>query len=267
MCSINQPKCLVPGRAEMSATDRQFRFEPEWRITLFTVLMVPVMAGLGFWQLQRAEEKAAIGAAFERRQQQTPANLAGLWNGSAEALAYLPVRLAGEFMQEEYFLLDNRVTEGRFGYEVVGILELDGGEGLVLVNRGWVPGDPARLEQPAVPPVSGHVTLTGQVYVAPGTPYLLAEQQLDSGWPKLLQAIEMDRLAPLLATGQGVRVFPYPVRIDAGQPGALSVSWKVVNVSPEKHRGYAVQWFVMAACLTVLYLLRCTNLWQLMKRH
>ena len=28
-----------------------FKFDPEWRITLFTLVLVPVMVGLGFWQL------------------------------------------------------------------------------------------------------------------------------------------------------------------------------------------------------------------------
>ncbi|NCF18346.1 MAG: SURF1 family protein, partial [Haliea sp.] len=46
--------------------------------------------------------------------------------------------------------------------------------------------------------------------------------------------------------------------------GALAIDWKVVNVSPEKHRGYAVQWFTMAAVLTVFYFLRCSNAWQLL---
>ena len=38
---------------------------------------------------------------------------------------------------------------------------------------------------------------------------------------------------PLMETLGDGGVFPYPVRIDAGEPGALSVDWQVVNVSPE----------------------------------
>ena len=42
------------------------------------------------------------------------------------------------------------------------------------------------------------------------------------------------------------------------------VDWQVVNVSPQKHQGYAVQWFAMAAVLFIFYLLRSSNLWQLL---
>ena len=80
-------------------------------------------------------------------------------------------------------MLDNRIQGGRFGYEVVSLLALSSGEGVVLVNRGWIPGDPARLEMPDIPEVAGSVSLTGHVYVEPGKPYLLGAQQLEGPWP------------------------------------------------------------------------------------
>ena len=248
----------------MTAT-RGFRFDPEWRITLFSAILVPLMVALGFWQLQRASEKAELSAAWEVRQQQAPVPVAELWDAPGTALAYLPVSLRGSFLEEEYFLLDNRILGGRFGYEVLGIMRLEGSGGLVLVNRGWIAGDPARLELPEVPPVDGQVVVAGTVYVAPGVPYLLVEQQLQPGWPKLLQAIEMDKVSPALGRLADDPVFPYPVRLAQGQPGALAVDWQVVNVSPDKHRAYAVQWFTMAAVLLMFYLLRSSNIWQLLK--
>ena len=57
-------------------------------------------------------------------------------------------------------------------------------------------------------------------------------------------------------------LFPYSVRIKAGEPGALAVDWKVVNSGPAKHIGYAVQWFAMSAVLALLGVLRSTNLHQ-----
>ncbi len=248
----------------MAQAKKGYQFEPEWRITLFTAVMVTLMVGLGLWQLQRAEEKAALAATFAQRQAQRPAPLSALWDEPPAALAYAPVRLNGVFLQDEYFLLDNRISGGRFGYEVLGILQLDDGSGTVLVNRGWIAGDSSRRELPDVPRVVGQVNLTGHVYVAPGAPYLLAEQQFEAGWPKRIQAVEMDKIQPpVMATTAGA-VFPYPVRIDADGPGALLVDWKVVNMSPHKHQGYAVQWFVMAAVLFIFYVLRCSNLWQLL---
>lgn len=222
------------------------------------------MIGLGFWQLQRAEEKTALAAVFDARQERPPALLNALWDRPSSELAYLPVVVSGRFLQEEYFLLDNRISAGKFGYEVLGILQLDQG-GSVLVNRGWIAGDSARLVLPQVPEIGGEVTIKGHVYVAPGKPYLLQEQRLDESWPKRIQAVEMGKLSPAVESLGTGKLFPFPVRIDASETGALSVDWQVVNMSPSKHQGYAVQWFVMAIVLFVFYLLRSSNILQLLR--
>ena len=237
----------------------EFRFEPEWRTTLFALILVPVLAGLGFWQLSRADEKEALRDAFDEQQAQPAARLGDLAGANAEDLAYLPVQLTGRFRNEQYLLIDNRMQQGRYGNEVVGIFELEDGM-LALVNRGWILADPARRSLPEAPPVTGEVSIRAQVYVAPGKPYLLEEQKFASGWPRRVQALEMDKLAAEL--GAEDPLFPYPVRIDAGEAGALVVEWKVVNTGPAKHVGYAVQWFTMSAVLALLYVFRSSNLRQ-----
>lgn len=248
----------------MSDFQPGLRFDAEWRITLLTVVMVPLMIGLGFWQLQRAADKAALATAFEARQQQGPARIDALRGASAESLAYIPVQLRGEFQRDAYFLLDNQVRGGQFGYEVLAVLALEHDDGAVLVNRGWIAGDASRQSLPAVPEVDGPVEITGHVYVAPGAPFLLAEQQIEERWPKRIQAVEMEKLATAIAQVHPGEVFPFPVRIDAGQPGALAADWQIVNMSPQKHQAYAVQWFAMAAVLFVYYIFRCSNVWQLL---
>ena len=241
----------------------QLEFDFEWRITLFTLILLPMMISLGFWQLQRADEKAALAQAFELKQQRPPASLESITEKTTGALAYLPVSLTGQYRQEQYLLLDNRMHQGRFGNEVLAVFELDSGD-LALVNRGWVAADSSRRDLPDVPGIGlarDSVTITGHVYVSPGEPYLLADEAIQPGWPKLIQAVEMGKIGPLFDRA----LFPYPVRINPGQAGALVVDWQVINVSPAKHHGYAVQWFSMAGALALIYLLRSTNIWQLIR--
>lgn len=240
---------------------RRIEFDFEWRITLFTLFLLPLMISLGFWQLEREQEKSALALSFERQQALPPVPLEDLWGEAAQALAYRPALLRGRYLQDRHVLLDNRIQQGRYGNEVLTLFLLNSGE-QVLVNRGWVAADPSRVSMTAVPPVTdGELAITGQVYVSPGEPYLLADEPLPQGWPKRVQAIQMDKLSGDL----GGKLFPHPVRIDAGQPGSLLVDWQVVNISPAKHRGYAVQWFTMAAALFLVYLLRSTNIWQILR--
>ena len=197
----------------------RLQLDLEWRITLLTALLVPALVALGFWQLQRAEEKAALQTSWEAQKQQAPVGLATL-AGTADN-AYRRVSLRGEFVQGYYLLLDNRISAGRFGYEVVGLFNMAGSSQTVLVNRGWIAGDPARQQLPAIAEPPGLLELTGHIYVPPGQPFLLAEQQLSPPWPLRVQALEIDKLEPILATVTDSELFPYVVRIDAGQPGAL----------------------------------------------
>lgn len=237
------------------------RLELEWRLTLFVLVLVPLMINLGFWQLARAEEKAALAADFAIKQVQPPALLSAVSDYSASQLAYLPVRLRGEYLPQ-YFLLDNRMQARQYGNEVVAVFALENDAGLLLVNRGWVAADPARRSLPQVSTPGGLQDITGHVYVAPGDPYVLGEQALPAGWPKQLQALDAASMQTAL---DRALLLPYPVRIDADQAGALAVDWQVINVAPEKHTGYAVQWFTMAAVLALIYLLRSSNLWQVLR--
>lgn len=250
----------------MTATGSGLRFDLEWRLTLATALLVPLFVALGFWQRDRAAEKLVLADKWEQRQQLAPTPLPDLSDATAETLAYLPVRLSGEYLDGRQFLLDNRMQGRRYGNEVLSVLRLADGEGLVLVNRGWVAADPARRTLPRIPLPAGPVAIDGHVYVPPGDPYLLSDQVLGQGWPKRIQAVQMPLLAQALAAGgePTPRVFPYTVRIGAGQPGALTVDWKVVNVSPAKHLGYSVQWFAMALALALVFLFRSSNLWSVL---
>ena len=273
--SINQGGARRAARAHgltgMAEPAGRLRLNPEWRITLATLLLLPGFVALGGWQLQRAEEKAQLEREFEARRLRPPATLEALRPWNPEDLAYRPVQLRGEFLEGRDFLLDNRIQGGRFGNEVLGVMQLVGSETLVLVNRGWVPADPARRTLPEVPALTGAVSVRGHVYVPPGEPYLLQEQALAPGWPKRIQAVQVESLRPALlpddgpAARPGTVLFPYSVRLDAGQPGALALNWQIVNVSPAKHRAYAVQWFAMAAALAVIYLFRSSNLWRLLR--
>ena len=52
---------------------RRFRFN--WKMTLFTVALLPLLISLGQWQLDREQEKKAAQLLYENRMQETPVNL------------------------------------------------------------------------------------------------------------------------------------------------------------------------------------------------
>ena len=228
---------------------RKLRWQPGWKLTLFYVFFLPLLIALGFWQLDRAEQKRQIVANEVDQRSQPARPLTALL--ANDSLAYVSVMLSGQFDNDHYFLVDNQQYRGRFGYEIISPFFDQASQQTVLVSRGWLRGSLDRRELPAVEKITTPVNLVGEIYVPLGEPFLLAEQQFDNAWPKVIQAVEVAKLAALLDGD----VFPYVVRLDDDQAGVLERHWQLVNVPVAKHTGYAVQWFVMAIVLTALYVM------------
>jgi surfeit locus 1 family protein len=227
---------------------QSLRWMPDWRINLLALLLLPVLLSLGFWQLDRADEKQQLQMQYQQRQQTGPIDIATI--ALEQDLSYQPVTLIGEYQTLPYtVLLDNKIYRGRFGYEIITAVKRTDTEQWVWVNRGWLAGDPTRQSLPDIAEISGSVAITGTVHVPQKTLLVLGDEvQYRGQWPRVVQSIDIAALADEL----GVAMFPFVVRIDPQQAGALQTDWPVTTVTPEKHIGYAVQWFAMALVLLLI---------------
>jgi len=225
-------------------------FSLNYRVFILAIVLLPVLIALGYWQLRRAGEKETIQATYDQRRHQTPVAIAEL--SEKMDLAFTPVTVQGLAEVERYFLLDNRVYQGQVGYDVLMPVRLSS-EQWLIVNRGWVKAPDRRTQLPEIPPlVENHVTLLGDIYISPGAGYqLVGVEALQHQWPKVITVFDPEYIGQQL---QG-ELFPYQVRLRANQPGALTVDWPTINLSPEKHRAYALQWFAMASGLIIWLLL------------
>ena len=52
-----------------------YRFRPGWVTTVATALLLPALIGLGFWQLDRAEQKTEIGDRYAARGRMEPVDV------------------------------------------------------------------------------------------------------------------------------------------------------------------------------------------------
>lgn len=221
-------------------------FRPGWLPSLLVALLLPGLCGLGVWQLQRAEEKRAMLASFEARRLAEPVSLDALER--TRDPAYRRVRLQGHFDGEHSLLLDNRIRDGRAGVELLQPF-YDQPSGLwVLINRGWLPW-PDRRETPRFTTPEGSVRLHAWVYIAPAGGLQLQGNTAEQNWPRLISAVDSTVLWQQLGRGG----LPFETRLEAG-PASYRVDWPIVAMSPDKHLGYAVQWFALAAALVGLFI-------------
>lgn len=234
-------------------TSTQFTIDPNWKVILLCLLTLPVLMSLGFWQLDRAGDKQQQQAELERLQTQAPTELT---EARAQELApFRRVLARGRYLADHNWLLDNQHRSGQVGYEVITPFALEDG-GVLLVNRGWVPGGATRSDRPNPEAAEGEVTLFAQ-WLAPSDHPLLDGESADRGWPKVILAIDPSVMEQHL----GRSVLPFYARLDEGSPGALVTDWPELEVSSATHMGYAFQWFAMSVALVLWGLFANTNLW------
>ncbi len=178
-------------------------------------------------------------------------------------MQYRSAWLKGELDPERRLILDNRVKNGRPGYEILEALRVDGLDAKILVNRGWVPASLDRSQLPEVEPISGTVQLRGTLYQTLGGYRLDDGIGLVSQWPARVGWVSAARAEQLY----GEAFFAYQLRLDQDSPGALQTGWPTVSVQPAKHTGYAVQWFVMALVLLLMTLIANSNLAEWLKQR
>ena len=117
-------------------------------------------------------------------------------------------------------------------------------------NRGWLARGPLRAEKPDVPRVEGQVIVSGQL-VEPNQGFQLgAMLEPGSQWPHVVQYVSIDEMQQLL----DAPVLPMVLRLNQGDGIALRTGWPIVSMPPERHYGYAVQWYGLALAFVSVFL-------------
>lgn len=215
-------------------------------LLLLCGLMTGLMLALGTWQLGRADEKRKWQAAMMQPKVYQSEWQTRIVDGNL-------FKMAGHYLSERQFLIDNKVVDGVPSYDVVTpFLALDGT--LFFVNRGAVKAGESRDKLPTLADINvAEVSLLVRVYAPPKKSFRLSDAQYaTAGWPKRVQYYDSDYFSEMLETEQITAVFPNEVRLEPQQAGVLTRHWHRRVLSPEKHMGYAFQWFAMAGTLLVL---------------
>ena len=223
---------------------------------LLALAAVVLFVSLGSWQLRRAGFKQAQLEALADAGQAPVRALSDVV--AAGTPVDLPARVragAGRWLDLPPLLLDNQVRDRRNGVSVLRLFEAAPGAPLLLVDQGWAVWGPQRSVPPLAPPRSPRdVPLEGVLVDWPGQPLALAplpawENRTE---PWLLPRIEREAIAAALQRPLYDGVLRQQGAGDAGlqrsDPAAAANA-----MPPARHRGYAVQWFALAAAVIVIY--------------
>ncbi len=129
-----------------------------------TVIVLPalaVLAGLGIWQVDLSLEKTALIEEIATRGAAPAIALSTDSRIPLEDFLYRPIFVTGKFDHGAEFLLAGGRDGGPPGFQIVTPLRRSDGQGVLLVDRGWIPADRRDPERRPGSRPGAEVTVTG----------------------------------------------------------------------------------------------------------
>ena len=218
------------------------------RFILPSILITATFAflvSLGFWQLERADDKRSIEASIKQ------AN-----TGSVELIKkeeglqskeYYEVRLQGKYLSDKQFIYDNQIVDQVSGYYVLTPYALEGQSKAILINRGFIPWNGRRDKLADI--VIGQETREIKVQISkPIKRMELKPSEVGIQFPVLIQSIDLQDMADRAKVDFSSVIG----LLDASASNGFIRKWEPYTGSIEKHIGYAIQWFLMALVLAII---------------
>ena len=203
------------------------------------------LVSLGFWQLDRADQKRTIEASIQKAN----TGVVELIINQNELLnkEYYEVRLQGSYIGDKQFIYDNQIVDQASGYYVLTPFVLTGQSNAIMINRGFIPWNGRRDQLDDIAVDSAFREVKIQVS-RPIKRIELKTSDISNQFPVLIQAIDFDVIEEISSTSF-VDVIGL---LDPSSDDGFVRKWEPYTGSIEKHIGYAIQWFLMALVLGII---------------
>ncbi|MGN7726873.1 SURF1 family protein [Luteimonas sp. 22616] len=221
---------------------------------LLALLVAAGLCSLGVWQLGRMHQKQAmLDAVQQALDQRTPHPLATAADATRKR-DYDWATGTGRFADAPAVLLDNQQRDDRPGVRVYRVFQPSApGAAPLLVELGWLPL-PGDRQLPDVPRPAGELRLAGLLAPPPSHGILAAVAAPQPGGQVLTTGLDAAGLRDQLRQPE---LAPRVLKLDPAAPLGYARDLDVLpnTLPPERHLGYAVQWFALAAAVLVIALL------------
>ena len=215
---------------------------------MLALLVIALFTWLGFWQLDRMHEKRAmLGAAHAVIQQRHALPLA-VAADARRSRDYDWSVGGGHFAELPPVLLDNQSRDDHAGVRAYRVfLPVDAAP--LLVELGWLPL-PGDRSMPPVPRPHGEMRVAGLLAPPPSAGIARTTVQPQADGTLLTIALDLPLLRQTLALPT---LAPRVLKLDPAIPLGFARDLDVLpnTLPPERHLGYAVQWFGLALAVLV----------------
>ncbi len=218
------------------------------RFLLPSILITATFAflvSLGFWQLDRADEKRGIEASIKLANTGSVELI--VEEGILKNKEYYEVRLQGKYLSDKQFIYDNQIVNQVSGYYVLTPYALEGQSKTILINRGFIPWN-GRRDKLADIGIGQDAREIKVLISKPIKRMELKPTEIGIQFPILIQSIDLEDMASLASVDFSSVIG----LLDPSASNGFVRKWEPYTGSIEKHIGYAVQWFLMALVLAII---------------
>lgn len=215
------------------------------------VALMVAFSALGHWQWSRMQHKQSL----LMQAAAAPGNIVPFEQASQQPARVQAVTVTGTW-GPDVVLLDNQLRHGQAGVKVYQPLLPLSGNAALLVDLGWLPM-PANRTLPSPPPLQGEIAINGLLASAPAVGLALGPGVTAAGAPRQWLATRLDagELSAVLEL-QGRALHGQVLRLDPALPLGFERDLELLpnTLTPERHLGYAVQWYALALAVLVVAL-------------
>ena len=208
---------------------------------------------LGFWQIDRADQKNVLNSNYTDRQQEAIIVLdKNNVIDEKSSLLWRKVEFEGSFINKQNIILDNQIFNQIAGFNIITPLKIKGSDSLVLVNRGWHPNLKNREMLPIINEISDERILQGHIASFPVSGIKLGKNNIETLNSQIFRFQRLD--AAELNYFFSAKIMPYMIYLDPIIDKELYGNFKLPAPDSQKNYGYAFQWFAFAITLLIIFI-------------
>lgn len=207
------------------------------------------------WQWERYLKKVELVKTYEEHSESPPLELP-LASGEFESVYDRKVKVRGTFDYSRQVIVTNRKEVSGPGHLLLTPLKLNGSDKRIIVSRGFIPFEDREPQQWEKYNFDENVEIFGVVkpsvdsmLFAPSNP----DVDLDKPLARIWYFPEISKMA---------RQLPYPVvsdiylqKIGAPPKGEFPSEYIRIEVPPQTHFGYTIEWAVLAVVTLLIGLI------------
>lgn len=224
---------------------------------ILSLFFISLFIKLSIWQFERAKIKEQIIEKISHKNNIKDISSINNLSNLSNLEEYSIVKLEGLFDYTKTIFLANQYHNHQVGFHVLTPFILNNKlKSIILVNRGWIRSDQLLSDYNK----SDIINITGILRNSNKNQYIIGENVSkfsSKNYNDVYQIQKIDlgdtKLRLLFQQHLGHQY----LQLTEPKSFGYNTNWQLVNIPPEKHKAYAIQWLLLAISVVLLYSYLC----------